>query len=273
MSYRHASLAISTGVALLLGISLGGYSAANAQPPLVPTATAEGRSLTVETPDGAHVVPLPCDARALFVLADRAYVACGASGVVVVRLFPETPIVEAVLTVGGEAVGFFAHGERVWVEVTQTMAQPLDQLGIRAAPSAAALAIPSPSPAPTTGEVPPPPPPSRPPSDLVGRVVRVDSGTVIVDLGAADGLSIGSRVAFQAVTPGASEDDRLEEEPVTIGEVVGISEGRARVRLGFGETAAEGAIVRRVDAGLSRSRVAPPRIAGWTVGFTVRPTL
>ncbi len=271
-----------------LGLSLAATTAAAqplapsepaGQPPIAAPAPAapprlEGRTLSVETPEGVRVVPIPCAGRAIFVSADRAYVACGVDGVVVVRLAPP-PAVEAVHAVPGEAVGFFEASGRVWVESRQTAAQPLDQLGRRAAPATAALAVPSPAPAPATGPVPPPPPASAAPaapSEPIGRVVSVEAGAAVIDLGAADGLSVGSRVALEAPRTGADELDGLREL-TTVGEVVAVSEHRARVRLGFGEAADEGATARRVEAEVSRRRVAPPRIVGWSVAFMVRALL
>jgi hypothetical protein len=275
MNYR------STLLSLCFGLTLGDAAAAHAQIDLAPAPPApaarivrlEGRALHVDTPEGPRTIALPCEGRALHVLANRAYVACGQSGVLVLTLGDQGARVERLVAVQGEATGFFSVGERVWVTTTRTMAEPVDQL----APSAPmALAAPSPTAEPSSGE-PQPPPPPPPPSGVrqgrVGRVLRVEADVVVVDLGSEDGLLPGSHVALQDAADDANADEELGDAPLAIGEVIAVSESRARVRLGFSEAAPVGARARRVDAALSRSRVAPPRVAGLSIDFIVRPML
>ncbi len=243
-----------------------------------------GRTLITATPAGERATELPCEPRALHASPDRVYAACGARGVVVVRLAGEGPVVEAVLAVAGEAVGFFVVGDRLWVETTETHATPIDALAARG-PSAVLAAPPPAGVAMPPAQLPPPPAlPSQPGAIRAGTVVEVDGGTVVVDLGTVDGIVTGMRVAFEsprdtetrgdgATAAMDAGDGGLVPGPLAIGEVVSAGDRLARVRLGIGELVPLGATARVVDAEVTRRRIAPPTVSGLSAYVFLRPML
>src|SRR5690606_16899210 len=126
----------------------------------------------------------------------------------------------------------FEVGGEVWVETRRTTGQPVAELAAGASRVAASGAAPTPTPAPasTPAQAPATPVPP-PPRDDSGRVLEREAGSVVVDLGTANGLALGSRVAFPR------EDGQLTGDGASpvVGEVVSVLGARARVRIGFGE--------------------------------------
>lgn len=118
--------------------------------------------LHIKASGGEHDMPLPdCDPKAITRDGARVYVACGASGVLLLDATnPQSPTVSSRIPTDGEAVGLHTVNGKTWVEIAQIEARPVDALaramrpveapeGARATLPAGAPA-PAPAPAPST---------------------------------------------------------------------------------------------------------------------------
>ena len=243
-------------------------SAQTADPPT----TVEGTSLVVRDGGRESRVALGCAGGAFIRQGTRAYVACRPAGVVEVDLTdPASPRRAALLDAGGEVAGFFVVDGAVWARITRVEGRPVDALAAR--PETA-------TPLPTTAAAAPGASERQPSSASgparAGGVVSVGLGDVVVDLGSADGLSVGGRMElYRERWTRLDEGERaLRIEPVAVGEISALSTRRARVRLGSGERAPVGTRARPTAAALTHSTMAPPRVEGiWEIHGGLRPFL
>lgn len=153
-----------------LAVDLGRSSGARATLPSGAASglTLDGATLRVGVGAGADAafprlanVALGCTGRAVVRIGGRAYVACGAEGVVVVSLDdPRGPALEGRIPTEGEAIGLFVLRGRPWVELARTEARPLEGATVLAAGAGVAPRAPSPLEAPQIpserGSSPPP---------------------------------------------------------------------------------------------------------------------
>lgn len=235
-------------------------------------ASADAGVVRVTTPSGeVQVVTPPCPARAALAHEARLYVACGLRGVVVYGLSDEqAPRLQGMQDLGAEVVGFHVAAEQVWIELRRLEARPAGEL---------ALVPPSIAPAPPEG--PAPAPDQAKPAAGPGRVGQVveerSGGAVVIDLGSAQGLRAGDRIAIlerREVVLAPGEEPTLEERLIAIGEVTTVSAGHAEVRLGLNERVPLPAVARPTTEEVTASRWSPPRAGDqWAVAFTLRPFL
>lgn len=192
-------------------------------------------------------------------------VACGSAGVVVVDA--STGTITARLRTPGDAVDAFQRDGRVWIEVAETSARRLKDL----APAAAASGPPA-APAPRAPES-----GAHPASmQAIGRVLEARGNELVVSLGTDNGVDLGDHIEVFIVRRETVADGRVSAsyESVLVGEVVSVARDRARISIGLGESAPVGAAARKTDKELSRSLVAPPRIADMIeLAVTARPFL
>jgi hypothetical protein len=227
-----------------------------------------GRSIRAVGQDGASSeVAVPCEGRALAVAEERLYVACGGEGVAVFSVQkPGTLSLLGIRDLGAEVSGFHSVNGQLWVELIRTEARPLLAAPPQTAPEIAL------KPALTSAAV---PTPKRAATPAVGRVVELRPGTVVIDLGAGQGLNRSDRVALYVerevmLAAGAA----VEQEMLAIGEVTVISEHSAQVQLGRNERVPLNAFAKATLAPVTGSIQAPPRVGGvWEIGFHFRPFL
>ncbi len=231
-----------------------------------------GLALPVELADdgralrrGETEVQLPCVASAVVEHGERVYAACPAS---VVVLSPATLEVMSTRAMPARVAGLHAGGASVWVELLRREAVPLDEVPTTVAPPVGER-----PPAPPIGETPPPPKPPK--AAPAGKVVEVDSGVVVIDLGASDGLSRGDHIElYIAHEVAIGRSTSTEEERLAVGIASAVSDENSRVRLGRNERVALGVLARRTSAAATSSKIAPPRVDdSWIVGFMLRPLL
>lgn len=165
-----ASVAASSVAAILLSFATPSFAeepiqeaavpppATTAPPPQEPpsasspssarSSSSTGRVLKVPVGDRVVEVALGCEGRAVLKVGDRAYVACGEDGVVVVDLEGEgAPRVRSRTPTSGDAVGLFVRNGRVWVELSRIEAMPIGSArGMADSASAAASGAPPPVP-------------------------------------------------------------------------------------------------------------------------------
>jgi hypothetical protein len=224
-----------------------------------------------------------CDRRAVEALSQRWIVACGGSGLWIARRSHDGVIsLVRIDELGGPVVGLFRREGRIWAEVlrreardvaavdesTSHAAFPSDGPGETAKPSSAAgVSGATGSLRASEGSA------SGAAKTREGRVVRVQPGEVVVDVGEAQGLGPGVRVEFAVVTHFDVADETVQERTtVAVGVVKAVSERFAVVTLGIGERVPLGALARPVDAPVTARRAAPPRLGGlWHAGFMLRP--
>jgi hypothetical protein len=220
---------------------------------------------------------LQCSLQASLEVARKTLVACGAAGVWVVELgaLGGDRLLER-RRVDGRAVGLFSRGGRVWVEVESLSAHPFDW------ESAGAPSVESAPHAEPALEVPTPlaPRPATPPSgsrshpievDIIGRVVSSRGGSLVVDLGRRQGVSVGNRIelSIQRESPLGHFGDR---EVLAVGRVVSVSDEQSLIEVGVGEAVPVDAEARLTSRDATGSRSAPPRVHGlWTLAGVVRP--
>jgi len=104
------------------------------------------------------------------------------------------------------------------------------------------------------------PDPHLPATSLDARVVHVDGQFVTIDSGATDGVVSGAHVAFvgTSVTDLGDGEIAVSDPTFAVGEVVAVSRGRARVRIGLNEDVPLGTRAIGTEGPLTRSLVAPP---------------
>jgi hypothetical protein len=158
-----------------------------------------------------------------------------------------------------EAAGLFLAGGGVWVERHTVTAVPL----AGAAPALQAV----------NGR---PPKPEAPRAARVGLVTGGEPGAVLIDLGRADGLRVGSPLRFlrQEAVPGLSGGgSTTAERAVGDGRVQAIEDHQALVLLSRGSRVAAGDLVERSEEGPT-SVLAPARLDRLgEAGFVIRPML
>ena len=229
-------------------------------------------------------------------------VACGRAGLWVLR-----PQADGAFTVvsthdldGAEVVGVFRRSGEIWVELKELSARPLPASAVGAVPAVAPAfpAAAGPDLAPGQGTPPPNLPvyledQSAPPADeaspqraggegpprrLWGAVRRAAANTVVVELGARDGATQGSRIEIIVRDEEQVEEGRVlaSYRTLAVGEVVGLAHDWSTVRLGLNEAPEipAGARGRLVKKRLTRSQVAPPRAGDyWRYSASLRPFL
>jgi hypothetical protein len=208
---------------------------------------------------------LGCAASDVLANGDTAYAACGESGVFVAASASDGALtLREVRQTPGVARGLFVRAGVVWVEATRTEALPLSELALRVESGVHALP-PSGAPAVSAAEVKP----------VSGSVLSVRALEATVSLGEQDGLKTGDHVEIYQRVSGADDADLGErEESLAVGEVVALSDHRARISLGLGELVSVGASARISTRRISGSKLAPARRAGlWSIEGTLRPFL
>jgi hypothetical protein len=271
-------------------------TATPAAEPAAPTLETAASEAGVRTIVASHTDALGrrCELHGVAGSTSLRFLACGAAGLWVGRMHPDgSANLLAERDLGGQVTGFFVKDGKLWVEITSLRAQPLDLVSgapISAAPSSAAPVeqVPLPKPAvaplnPYLGAAAPlstPAPqhfshlPSVKPERANGSVVRTEPGSVIVNLGTADGVRPGEHIALynDIHEQFAESEGGVQRKLVAVGQVVSASEGHARVQLGLNEQAAQGTSATRTQLPLTAALFAPPRSAGvWEVAFMARP--
>jgi hypothetical protein len=187
---------------LLFG-ALGLYATevhADEPAPTVEYAIAPG-GLHMKLPGGDRDVPLPdCEPKAIARDGARVYVACGASGVLVLdATTPQAPVVSSRIPTEGDAVAFHTDSGKIWVELMHLEARPVDALA-RAARTT--LERPGPAlPAPAAGSAPLGQAPSSllsPPRQTGIWELQVDTHLFLplgnIGFGALNSASVGYRL-------------------------------------------------------------------------------
>jgi hypothetical protein len=227
------------------------------------------------------------------------FLACGAAGLWVGRMHPDgSANLLAERDLGGEVTGFFVRDTKLWVEITSLRAQPVDLAGdapaavaaSTSAPGDVQAALPNAAVAPLNpylgvaaplAAAPPQPMPHHfghlppvTPERAEGSVVRTEPGSVVVNLGTADGVHPGDHIALynDVHEQFADSEAGVQRNLLAVGNVVSASEGHARVQLGLNEQAANGTSATRSELPLTAALFAPPRAAGvWEIAFLARP--
>jgi hypothetical protein len=228
------------------------------------------------------------------------YLACGAAGLWVCRVFPDgTGNLLAANDVGGSANGFFVQDGRLWLEITSVRAQLMEPVNTTNTLSPA-LAAAQPAAAPPTTTPPTATPTATPPSAAPaattaaatvapntnkptrapitnepvgpGRVLRAERSMLIIDMQSSQRRE-GEHVALYA--PSGAADAVASGEaprPLAIGKVVSAYGEHARVELGMNELVPVGSEAELTQQDLTASMFAPPRVPGvWDVAFLARP--
>lgn len=213
--------------------------------------------------DGQPIAEASGPVRSALVAGDRLYVLTSAGTLETWTISPPARVASTPVAGG---VGVFSAGGRVWVEVQETRAVPLDQ-----APTGIVAA------SPTTSETSTPTAPSE---RKLAKVTRADRGVAVIDQGRADGLAVGDHLRFlgteQVVVPsesGTGDEVREVEQVVGTGRVRVIEDRRAVVDVSRGGRVETGDRVER-KPGAVRYPVAPERLDGIReAGAIIRPLL
>jgi hypothetical protein len=124
----------------------------------------DGRVLHVVVGPSEAALDLGCTGRSTLENGDRAFVACGADGVVEVDLAnPLAPRRAGAMPVDGEATALFLRAGQVWVEIAHYFARPVRTDGVVDVPGHRAIAALQPRDAPAA----PPPAVVEPPSPSI----------------------------------------------------------------------------------------------------------
>jgi len=101
----------------------------------------DGRVLRVRVGPSEAILDLGCTGRSTLQSGDRAFVACGADGVIEVDLAnPLAPRRAGAMPVDGEATALFLRDGRVWVEIAHYFARPVRTDGVVDVPGRRAVA-------------------------------------------------------------------------------------------------------------------------------------
>jgi hypothetical protein len=227
-------------------------SAPSAAPVATPAGTAPAAGLSVVEEGGKRYVLM-------------------ADGVVEVWSIGATPERLGTIQAPG-AVALFSGGGRVWAEVREVRAVPVDG----AAPAVAAVAAVAPG---ADAKPAQPQPPAKAAAPVI-RTVSVSEGNAVVDAGSAAGLVLGAHVRFLRVESyevpkldGSGMETRAAEEEIGSGVVQRVEADRAVVEIARGGRVVVGD---RLDTTPSDSPDvrAPRRFAGFReIGGVVRPML
>jgi hypothetical protein len=260
---------------------------AAAQPPAAPPAAPAAAQPATDEPDLSALLAdhrdalgRRCDFKAAYPAGDLRYVACGDAGVWIVRISARAaPLVLERRDLDGQALGFFVQDGHVWVKVASVQARQLVRVEGQAVAAGQDAAAPAPAPSPASAAAPAILPLAefdreRPPRD--GKVLEVQGGYVVIDLGSGSAVDDGDHIAFFEPI-----EDRLgggivsqREELAAIGVVDGVSVHRSRVKLGLNERVSLNARARLTGDPVTAGAIAPPRVRNvWEVAFVARPFL
>lgn len=217
-----------------------------------------------------------CERHAVETHGRTIYVACGESGVWLVRPTPSGFEWLGAEDLGGVVTGFFVHDGRVWAEIRKTEARPIAAVAETGGAPPGSAASPAPrSDAPSVPEVPSPSGTPEPVRAHEGRVTEVGLGEVVVDLGRQHGVRDGNSVELVGTVVEEVGGERAERHTVlAVGVVTVVAERFSRVRLGMNERVPVGARARVVARAPTRRRIAPPRLGGlWELELRARPFL
>ncbi|TXD39442.1 hypothetical protein FRC98_03335 [Lujinxingia vulgaris] len=121
------------------------------------------------------------------------------------------------------------------------------------------------------------PSPSTPTSEVVATVVESHHGSVIVDMGSAQGLQPGQHLELyevKSVRLGDTSESTERVRTLAIAPIQSLSENRAELNLGINERVPTGALARPTPQESTTSRLTPPRLPGLArLSFTLRPFL
>jgi hypothetical protein len=252
-----------------------------------------------------------CERLAVVSSGEQRYLACGAAGLWVVRVAGKSrPKLIGRHDLQGSVTGLFVREGKLWAEVSTTEARPLLAL---TDPSAVAMTLPPAAARPASPSPPPPvlaqleapaaaAPAAAPPSEPApapvtaapraegpsaasglqptarseGKVIAVEPGAVVIDLGIQDFVREGANVALYALSSESLGPERtsVRRELLAVGRAERVTADRTRVRLGLDERAPLGSMARLSGAELTAASLAPPRLPDlWHVGFLARPFL
>jgi hypothetical protein len=257
-----------------------------------------------------------CELRAIASSGNLRYLACGEAGVWTVRIIPGriAELVEQRPT-PGVASAFFLRDGTLWVETTSVQAERLAPVAADAAiqpvpsaseghagtatqppaaPAAVAPPVPQPPPAAVAPPLPaapePPKPDVAPPAPLTprsklastdfvpanARVIAIEPGFAIIDMGREHGVSAGDHVSFDHTTTERVDEENAAQrtERVAVGNATTIGATRTRVELGIDERVEVGATANPTRDPITSTSFAPARLGGvWHAGFIARPFL
>ena len=247
--------------------------------------TLDGNRLEVRTGEAAGEpvaeVALPCTGRSFVRQNARLYIACGADGLYLLSLDdPAAPSSLGMRQLGGTVDDVFVARGQVWAQVARVEALPVDR-AVAAAPTPVEPMPTEPEQPDSAAERPAEPgPPASASAESevrpVGEVVGTRAGTVVIDIGAAEGLKRGDRVELyrEVETELGAGETTLREETLAVGRVIAAGQQRSEVELGINEQVETGRLARPTERGLTASNLAPPRPAGThAVDFSLRPFL
>ncbi len=302
---RHARALVVAGLGLVGLWGTGGAvraatSVGDKAPAATPAAKAtpaslgfQGDALVLTRGQETQRVKLPCHPVGQpLVYQTRAYVACGADGVVTVQVKPTLAVLGR-RVVDGVVRGLFLAGGTVWARTERVEARPVTALpsagvvgvATRLAPEAGLGAAPpkegTPSGAAGSAEV-----SARGTSaqraemaaadqDAV-PVVAIGAGYVDIAGGRDHGLARGGHVELftESDLDLGGGQKATRERRVAVGRLAAVSEHRARVELGLGERIPQGAKARWVALPLTASMWTPRRLGGmWELRAALRPFL
>ena len=296
---RYTSALLVAGLALAGSILTAGYVRAAAPSPAAPAVTPrpgpasitfDGDALVVTRGGTAQRVALPCHPVGQpLVYQTRAYVACGADGVVTVQVQPTLAVLGR-RVVDGVVRGLFLAGGTVWARTERVEARPIS--GLPRAPSGASGAGVAPA-EPGAGAGAPGEASGGGSGDISARgaatqradaaaerevlaVLAIGAGYVDIAGGTDHGLARGGHVELfteSRVDLGGGQGASRERR-VAVGRLAAVGEHRSRVELGLGERIPKGAKARWVALPLTASMWTPRRLGGmWELHAAVRPFL
>jgi hypothetical protein len=213
---------------------------------------------------GSLVTNLDAPARAVLQAGDRLYI-LRSEGTLEVWARADAGWRMTATTPMPEAVGLFAAGNRVWAEIHETRAEPVDAfVGVALAGSAEGISSPTASAVTSSG----------------GHVLSVGGGTAVIDFGSKAGLQPGVMVRFLQTVDvevprldGVGVEKRKVEEVSAVGRVSLVEEEQALVELWRGGRSHKGDRVEVRDTGLGYL-AAPERLGGiGETGIVIRPLL
>lgn len=220
-----------------------------------------------------------CSVQAVAASGELRFIACGEAGLWVVRVAAGsvTELVTQQLF-DGSATGFAQRDGKLWLQITSVREHALTAPTTADAVGSFTLEE---FRLPPTHRTPTPPrharftqlEPTESPPVSIGKVIALEAGHAIVDLGTADipNLRNGDHLALHQTV---HDDIGVRGDTAIIAAITSVGLNRCRVELGVNEHVAVGAWAERTGQELSGARFAPPRAAGvWDVGFMMRGLL
>jgi hypothetical protein len=113
-------------------------------------------------------------------------------------------------------------------------------------------------------------------SPVDARVVKLEPGFAIIDMGRAHGVASGDHVSFEETTTERVDDDESAERTrrVAVGNATTIGGQRSKVELGVDERVKLGAFARPTRDPVTSTSFAPARLGEvWDASFVARPFL